>query len=121
MTGKEQPQSETQQRIDKWLFFTRLLKSRSLAQSLVSAGGVSVNGRSVTNSSYLVRPGDSIELMLEHRDVRLVVRGCGTRRGPPEEARRLYAELAAEAEPKRLTPFERAQRRPRPTERRGGT
>ncbi len=117
---EDRPQNGTQQRIDKWLFFTRLVKSRSLAQSLILAGGVSVNGRSVTQSSFVVRPGDSIELLLEHRDVCLVVRGCGTRRGPAEEARQLYEEIAAGAEPRQLTPFERAQRRPRPGQRRDG-
>ncbi|MCJ8519902.1 ribosome-associated heat shock protein Hsp15 [Pseudorhizobium tarimense] len=110
----EQPQGGSQQRIDKWLFFARLIKSRSLAQALIAAGGVTANAKPVLHSSQLVRPGDRIELRLEHRDVDLVVRVCGSRRGPPNEARLLYEELPQNGEPKRLTLFERAQRSIRP-------
>ena len=109
--AEEQPQGGTQQRIDKWLFFARVMKSRSLAQALVAAGGVVVNKKAVLHSNQLVRPGDRMELCLEHRDLHLVVRACAARRGPFTEARLLYEEIASDVEPKRLTPFERAQRR----------
>ncbi|HEX2146795.1 MAG TPA: RNA-binding S4 domain-containing protein [Pseudorhizobium sp.] len=114
MMVEDQPQGGTQQRIDKWLFFTRMVKSRSLAQALVSAGGVTINGAPVTQSSHLVKPGDKVELLLERGDVCLLVLGSGTRRGPFEEARRLYDEVPTGPEQPRLTPFERAQRRLRP-------
>ena len=115
MTVVEEPQAGSHQRIDKWFFFTRMVKSRTLAQALVAQGGVTINGKSIDQPSHLVRPGDEVELRLEHRDVHLVVRGCGSRRGPFEEARQLYQDASPETEPPRLTPFERAQRRPRPT------
>ncbi len=118
MTG-EQPVSSSRQRIDKWLFFTRMLKSRSLAQALVQAGHVRVNGQKVTQSSAQVKVGDRVELALERRDVVLVVRAGGTRRGPYEEARLLYEDLTPPPdETKRLTAFEQASRAPgsgRPT------
>ncbi len=118
MTG-EQPVSNSRQRIDKWLFFTRMLKSRSLAQALVQAGHVRVNGQKVTQSSAQVKGGDRVELALERRDVVLVVRAGGTRRGPYEEARLLYEDLTPPPdETKRLTAFEQASRAPgsgRPT------
>ena len=118
MTG-EQPVSSSRQRIDKWLFFTRMLKSRSLAQALVQAGHVRVNGQKVTQSSAQVKVGDRVELALERRDVVLVVRAGGTRRGPYEEARLLYEDLTPPPdETKRLTAFEHASRAPgsgRPT------
>lgn len=119
--AEKQSLSGAQQRIDKWLFFARIMKSRSLAQALVAGGGVTVNGKSVLHSSSTVRPGDTLEVLLEHRDMRLVVRDCGTRRGPFEEARQLYQELSEEAEPRRLTPFEKAQRRLRPRSGSGGS
>lgn len=108
-----EPSGGSLQRIDKWLFFARLAKSRSFAQNLLAAGAVAVNGEAVVHSSRLVRPGDRISLTLERRDVLLVVRAIGQRRGPFEEARLLYEDMSPPpAERIRLTPFERALRRP---------
>jgi len=110
MTGKE-PQDGSRQRIDKWLFFARMVKSRSLAQSLVAAGAVTVNGEICSQPSRMIKPGDRIELLLERRDVVLIVRAAGDRRGPFEEARLLYDETAPSPDgQRRLSPFERAQR-----------
>lgn len=111
MTEKEPQDDGSRQRIDKWLFFARMVKSRSLAQSLVAAGAVTVNGEICSQPSRLIRPGDRIELLLERRDVVLIVRGAGGRRGPFEEARLLYDDLTPSPDgTRRLTPFERAQR-----------
>lgn len=109
MTEKELPDG-SRQRIDKWLFFARIVKSRSLAQSLIAAGAVTVNGEICSQSSRTIKPGDRIELVLERRDVILVVRAGGCRRGPFEEAKLLYGDLTPSPDKKtRLTPFERAQ------------
>lgn len=113
MTDK--PLGDQRQRIDKWLFFSRLCKSRSLAQDLVEAGLVRVNGETVTQPSRLVKPGDRLDLQLESRDLVVLVRGGGNRRGPYEEARLLYDDLSKGGQPT-LTPFERAQRRVRDRE-----
>lgn len=104
--------SETpaRQRIDKWLFFTRIAKSRTLAQEWIEGGHVSVNGEKVRRSSAEVRPGDRLEVLAERRTHVLVVRAPGTRRGPYEEARLLYDDESPP--PERLTPFEQAQRAP---------
>lgn len=119
MTGE--PLVAGRQRIDKWLFFTRMVKSRSLAQALVEAGHVAVNGQKVRQPSHNVKPGDRVELTLEQRDVVLAVRLPGTRRGPYEEARQLYEDLSPPpGERPRLSAFEQAQRQPgsgRPTKR----
>ncbi|TPW32529.1 RNA-binding S4 domain-containing protein [Martelella alba] len=99
------------QRIDKWLFFTRMVKSRSLAQKLIDSGHVKVNGQKIARSSIEISPGDRVGLTLERRDVVLVVVAPGNRRGPYEEAQRLYEDHSPPV-PKResLTPFEQAQR-----------
>ena len=109
------PGQGSHQRIDKWLFFARMVKSRSLAQSLIAAGAVTLNGEPVIQSSCQVRPGDKVKLALERRDVLLLVRDGGSRRGPFEEAQLLYSDMSAElGEQPKLTPFERAQRRLKP-------
>ena len=98
------------QRIDKWLFFTRIAKSRTLAQEWVEGGHVTVNGETVRRSSAEVRVGDRLEVLAERRTHVLVVKAPGTRRGPYEEARLLYEDESPP--PERLTPFEQAQRAP---------
>ncbi len=83
------------QRIDKWLWFARLVKTRSLAQRLVAAGNVRVNRTRLTKASQTVAPGDVIS-MLAHDRVRVIrVERPGHRRGQAPEARLLYTELPA--------------------------
>jgi ribosome-associated heat shock protein Hsp15 len=110
MTEK-QPQPGTRQRIDKWLFFARMAKSRSIAQALINSNNVRVNGDLVSQSSFQVKPGDQVNLKLERRDLVLVVKTGGDRRGPFEEARLLYDDLTPPREEvEKLTLFEQAQR-----------
>ena len=103
-------ETPARQRIDKWLFFTRIAKSRTLAQEWVEGGHVSVNGEKVRRSSADVRVGDRLEVLAERRTYVLVVRAPGARRGPYEEARLLYDDESPPQE--RLTLFEQAQRAP---------
>ncbi|MGI2034758.1 RNA-binding S4 domain-containing protein [Rhizobium panacihumi] len=115
----EKPSGDLRQRIDKWLFFTRMVKSRSLAQGLLNSGHVRVNGLPIRKPSFEVKAGDKVELSLERRDVILIVKAGGERRGPYEEARQLYEDLTPpREETERLSTFEQAQRVPgsgRPT------
>ena len=117
--AEKQSQPGSRQRIDKWLFFARMVKSRSLAQTFIASNNVRVNGDLVTQPSFLVKPGDRINLALERRDLVLVVKSGGERRGPFEEARLLYDDLTPPPEEqKRLSVYEQAQRAPgsgRPT------
>jgi len=99
---EKQPQTGSRQRIDKWLFFARVAKSRSLAQERVAAGHVSVNGQKVRQVSHLVKPGDRVEVSMPERDLVLVVKLPGERRGPYEEAKLLYEDLTP---PREKTPF----------------
>jgi ribosome-associated heat shock protein Hsp15 len=121
MADERQVSSGSRQRIDKWLFFTRMIKSRSLAQTFVMKGNVRINGERIIQPSHGVRPGDKVELTLERRDVVLVVKLPGDRRGPFEEAKLLYEDLTPPPdESKKLTLFEQALRDPgagRPTKR----
>ncbi len=109
--SESQPLVAARQRIDKWLFFTRVAKSRSLAQTLVSGGKVTVNGQRIAQPSVQVKPGDMVAVTLERRDVVLKVVAGGDRRGPYEEAKLLYEDLSPPPPPRdAITPFEQAQR-----------
>jgi ribosome-associated heat shock protein Hsp15 len=97
--------SNSRQRIDKWLFFARVVKSRSLAARLVQAGRVRVNREKAEQASSSVKAGDVLTITLD-RQVRVYrVLECGTRRGPAEEARTLYEDLSPAA-----APFDRSLR-----------
>jgi ribosome-associated heat shock protein Hsp15 len=87
----------TKCRVDQWLWFARLAKSRSLAARLCIAGLVAVNGATVRKPSQTVRVGDIVVVPQGRmrRTARIVA--IGQRRGPAVEARRLYQEAAAAA------------------------
>jgi ribosome-associated heat shock protein Hsp15 len=89
------------QRIDKWLFFARVVKSRSLAAKLVVAGRVRVNREKMDQPSHPVRPGDVLTVTLDGKVLVYRILGCGVRRGPAPEARTLYENLtpASQAAP----------------------
>ncbi|MGB5950462.1 MAG: RNA-binding S4 domain-containing protein [Parvibaculum sp.] len=97
MSGSVEPVSG--QRIDRWLWFARFLKSRTLAAALVASGKMRVNGERVVKASRLVRPGDVLTFPLGPHIRVIEVVASGTRRGPAAEARGLYADLAPPAPP----------------------
>jgi ribosome-associated heat shock protein Hsp15 len=86
--------AEARQRVDKWLFFARVVKSRSLAAKLAQAGRVRINGEKTDQAADTVRPGDTLTITLERRILVYRVLAPGTRRGPAEEARLLYEDLS---------------------------
>lgn len=85
--------AEARQRIDKWLFFARVLKSRSLAAKLAQSGRVRVNREKIDQASHAVKPGDVLTITLERQVLVYRILDPGARRGPAEEARRLYEDL----------------------------
>lgn len=107
------------QRIDKWLFFARVVKSRSLAAKLVQSGAVRVNAVKIDQPAVLVKPGDGLTISLERKVLVYRVLAEGTRRGPAEEARTLYEDLTPPPAPKeeRLVIAEREPGTGRPTKR----
>ncbi|MFL6720738.1 MAG: RNA-binding S4 domain-containing protein [Sphingomonas sp.] len=81
-------------RIDGFLFFIRLVKSRTLAQALIETGYVRLDGKRVEKSSEEVRIGSTIALPLRGTVRVLRVLGLPNRRGPAFEARACYEEVA---------------------------
>lgn len=92
--------TDARQRIDKWLFFSRAVKSRSLAAKLVAAGRVRINRDKAAQASDMVRPGDVLTITLERRIFVWKVLGTGIRRGPAVEARTLYEDMSPPPVPK---------------------
>ena len=89
-------------RIDRFLFFIRLAKSRTLAQAVIADGHVRVDGRRVEKPSEEVRVGSIVALPLYDRVRVLRVLALPQRRGPAAEARDCYEELGID-EPRPAT------------------
>ncbi len=78
---------DTRQRLDKWLWFGRFVKTRVLAAELVAAGHVRINRTRVVKPGHDVKAGDVLTVAI-HGRVRVVrVSGLAERRGSPEMAR----------------------------------
>lgn len=90
-------EAQARQRLDKWLFFARAVKSRSLAAKLVAAGHVRINRDKTDQPARPVKPGDVLTIALDRRVLVWRVVAVGQRRGPPQEARSLYEDLGAAA------------------------
>ena len=82
-------------RLDRYLFFIRLTKSRTLAQGLIDEGRVRIDGKRVAKPSEEVRVGSVIALPLHGRVRVLRVTAIPPRRGPVAEARAHYEEIDA--------------------------
>ena len=85
---------EDRQRLDKWLWFARFAKTRTLAAKLVTSGFVRVNGERIESAAKALAVGDVITLALSRTTLVVRVEALGTRRGPAPEARTLYSDLA---------------------------
>lgn len=81
------------QRIDKWLWHARVVRTRSAAAMLVTSGHVRLNGERCLASSRAVKAGDVVTIALD-RAVRIMkVLGFAERRGDAAAARPLYEDL----------------------------
>jgi len=81
-----------EQRLDKWLWHARFVKSRSLAAKLVEDGHIRVNRQRVLKASTTVKCGDVVTAAIHNRVRIIEVIAIGDRRGPPSEAQTLYRE-----------------------------
>jgi ribosome-associated heat shock protein Hsp15 len=81
------------QRIDRWLWHARLVRTRGAAAALAEAGYVRVNGARIDAPGRMIRSGDVITVALD-RGVRVVrVTGFAERRGPPATVASLYQDV----------------------------
>ena len=108
-------------RLDKWLWYARFFKTRSLAAKLCNDGGVRLSGAVVTKAHASVKPGDVLTFA-QGRHIRVIkVVALGSRRGPAPEAQALYEDLAPPVPEERLQdPYRAPVQQPgagRPTKR----
>lgn len=87
------------QRIDKWLFFTRVVKSRSLAAKLSTGGRVRINRDKIDQASHGIKIGDIVAVTLDRRVLIYKVLELGERRGSAPEAQLLYHDITPPPEP----------------------
>ena len=88
MTGDDR------QRVDKWLWFARLAKTRTLAQKLAVSGRVRINRERNDSASQPVKIGDTLTIAFDAHVRVLRIVAIGIRRGPSPEARGLYEDLS---------------------------
>jgi len=91
---------ESRQRLDKWLFFSRAVKSRTLAQKLIESGAVRVNSERTLSSDHRVGAGDVLTMSVHTRLLVWKILDAGERRGPASEAALLYEDLSPPPLPK---------------------
>lgn len=92
------------QRIDKWMWHARVVRTRSAAASLVEAGLVRINGVRCDAASRPVRPDDVVTVALD-RNVRVLkVLGYAERRGSFDIAKALFEDLTPPPAPKPEVP-----------------
>jgi ribosome-associated heat shock protein Hsp15 len=91
--------NDARQRIDKWLVYARIVKTRSQAVGLIEGGRVRVNKERVHKASHSVGLNDVLTLSLDGQVKVLQIAGVGDRRGPPQEARCLYVGITDQQSP----------------------
>lgn len=84
-------------RLDKLLWYLRFARSRSIAQAMVAAGHIRLDGRRVTRASAAVHAGETLVLPLGERIEVIRLLALPMRRGPAPEAQACYERLGGEA------------------------
>lgn len=81
-------------RIDKWLWHARFFKTRTLAQTQVTAGKIRVNSERISKANHSVKPGDVLTFVKADRVRVIEILLIASRRGPASEAQTLYDDLS---------------------------
>jgi ribosome-associated heat shock protein Hsp15 len=81
-------------RLDKWLWAARFFKTRSLAQQAIAAGRVKLDDARV-KSSHEIKRGSSLAIRVGDFEWQITVKELSDKRGPAEQARKLYQESEA--------------------------
>nr|WP_217430398.1 RNA-binding S4 domain-containing protein [Sulfitobacter algicola] len=99
-------------RLDKWLWYARFFKTRSLATKVVTAGKVRVDGTPVSKPSRTISPGCVLTFPQAH-DIRVVrVIALAEKRGPASDAQELYEDMTPVREKQPYNPSYEGKGRP---------
>ncbi|GGA88660.1 heat shock protein 15 [Neiella marina] len=85
--------SDTNIRLDKWLWAARFYKTRSIAQQMVQGGKVRYNGQR-SKPSRTVELGATVRLTQGYVEKTVVITGLSDIRRSATEAQQLYRETA---------------------------
>jgi len=97
------------ERLDRFLFFSRAVKSRTLAQKIIESGAVRVNSERTERTDHKVGAGDVLTMSLHGKILVWRVLDPGTRRGPASEAQGLYEDISPPSPPRQeLSAFDAA-------------
>ncbi len=94
--------TEAALRADKWLWYARFFKTRSLATKACNSGKLRASGEVVSKAHHKIKPGDVLTFR-QGRHVRVIkIISLATRRGPAPEAQALYEDLKPPSADSRL-------------------
>lgn len=90
----KEPQIQTSQRIDKWLWHARFFKTRSIAQKQVVTGKIRVDREKISSPSRKILIGNVLTITRD-RDIKIIeILGLADKRGPFSQAQHLYNDLS---------------------------
>jgi ribosome-associated heat shock protein Hsp15 len=93
-----------EQRLDRFLWYARLTKTRSAAQAIARDGHLRIDGRPVDRAHAPIHPGQVLSFPLHGKVRVLKILALPKRRGPPAEARELYEDLSPAVDATRSRP-----------------
>ncbi|KKB08272.1 RNA-binding protein S4 [Devosia chinhatensis] len=93
-------ESLRKERLDRFLFFSRAVKSRTLAQKIIESGAIRINSEKTERTDHKVGAGDVLTMSLHGRILVWRILDPGTRRGPASEAQGLYEDMSPPMPPK---------------------
>ena len=91
-----EPGAAPTMRLDRFLWFARIVKTRPFAQALAEQGHMRIDGRPVDRAAAPVRVGNILTFVTHRGDIRTIrIDALPIRRGPPREAQDCYQDLLA--------------------------
>jgi ribosome-associated heat shock protein Hsp15 len=82
-------------RLDRFLWFARLTKTRPAAQAIAADGHLRIDGRPTDRAHAAIRPGNILTFAQGPRIRVIRIESLPVRRGPAPEARACYIDLVA--------------------------
>lgn len=90
-------------RLDKWLWYARFFKSRTLAGRFCNDGKIRLNQKPVSKANTNIKINDVLTFNINDRVRVIRIENLGTRRGPAAEAATLYFDMSPIIEKKAIT------------------